>query len=138
PGAPGVGAPRSGVRGGVPPARSRLSRPPLDAQGARRLPPGAAAESEEAAIPGSRALPLRRLRLAAPRRARRRRGLVQEGGGVPRPREPEAGALLLPPRPRPRSREPDAAHVLRPALPAPEPQPGDRGRHQEGPGSESR
>ena len=81
----GGGAARSGLRGGSPPAGARLSRPPLDAQGARLLPPGAAAQPEEAPVPGPGALPLRARRHAAPRGRGRRRGLVPQGGGVRSP-----------------------------------------------------
>ncbi len=80
---PGGGAARSGLRGGPSPARARLSRPPLDAQGARLLPPGAAAQPEAAPVPGSGELPLRPQRRAAARGGGGGRGLAPQGGGVP-------------------------------------------------------
>ena len=117
----------------------RLPRPPLDAQGARLVPPGAAAQPEEAPVPGPGALPLGRRRLAA------------AGGATARPRPGSRRArscspasnlkqahCLLPPRAGARSGQPDAPDVLRPALPAPQPQPGDRGGDPQGAGPEAR
>ena len=74
-------APRSRLRGGAPPARPHLPRPSLAAQGARVVPPGAAAEPEEDALPGSGRLPVRALRGAAAARSRARR---PSGSSAPR------------------------------------------------------
>ncbi len=126
---PGRGAPRPGLRGGPSSAGPRLSRPALEPQGARVLPPGAAPEPAEAAVRGSRALPLGPGRRQPAARGRGGGGrLAGEGRGLPEAREPQAGALVLPPGAGARRREPDSPDVLRAALPAPEPQPGDRRR----------
>ena len=91
---------------------------------------GAAAQPQEAAVPGPGALPLRSGGLAAARVEGEAEAWFTKRRGAARPRQPsEAGAGQLPPGAGARSREPDAADVLRTALPAPRPQRGDRGGH---------